>query len=208
MSFLKINEDIKMKLQKICQKHGLLSEADTAVEMAKWTTNEGEKKERPYLRCRLCKREKDIKWSKLHKSEKIEYSKKWKKENKEHYNEWVKQDRLKNPEKYRKWAKISRERAGKMRSLKESLSLRNISLDEYNKMFEEQKGLCAICNLPESRRSRKGDSICRLTIDHCHASEKVRGLLCHDCNTGLGKFKDNQDLLLNALAYLERSMNM
>lgn len=190
-------------MQKKCKKHGLISEADTMIEKIKWTTKEGEKKEGTQLRCRICKREKDIRWSKIHREERIEYSKKWKRENRDHYNEWVRKDRLKNPDKYKKWAKISRERAGNMRVLKESLSLRKISIEEYNKMFESQNGRCAICNEIETRKSRKEGNICRLTIDHCHKTDKVRGLLCHECNTGLGKFKDNIELLLNAMAYLE-----
>lgn len=64
---------------------------------------------------------------------------------------------------------------------------------DYNEMLESQKGLCALC---ESRPPKH--------IDHCHASGKVRGLLCVQCNTGLGKFKDSEDLLTKAVGYLQK----
>jgi hypothetical protein len=41
-----------------------------------------------------------------------------------------------------------------------------------------------------------------LAIDHCHKTGKIRGLLCKNCNQGLGQFKDNIDLLLSAAKYL------
>jgi hypothetical protein len=72
----------------------------------------------------------------------------------------------------------------------------------YDRMFDEQKGLCKICNRPETRISRHGD-VTRLAVDHCHRTLKIRGLLCHDCNTGIGKFADNIQLLEKAIEYLK-----
>ena len=40
-------------------------------------------------------------------------------------------------------------------------------------------------------------------LDHCHETGEFRGFLCHNCNTGLGKFKDDPEILLNAIAYLQ-----
>ncbi len=70
-----------------------------------------------------------------------------------------------------------------------------ITPEDYDRMFEDQRGVCAIC----SRESPDGR---RLHIDHCHASGRVRGLLCHDCNRGLGMFKDSQERLAAAVRYL------
>ena len=77
-----------------------------------------------------------------------------------------------------------------------------ISLDTYNDMLEEQGGKCAICNGEEITR-HKGGNIRRLSIDHCHKTGKVRGLLCANCNTGIGKLKDDVTLVKLALNYLE-----
>jgi len=69
-----------------------------------------------------------------------------------------------------------------------------MSYDEYNKMFEKQKHLCAICGERELKRL--------LSIDHDHKTNKVRGLLCGKCNQGLGLFRDNVELLKKAIKYL------
>ncbi len=73
-----------------------------------------------------------------------------------------------------------------------------ITLDQFNKMHSDQNGMCAICG------SNVGDSLGRsLHVDHCHDEGKVRGLLCSNCNTGLGKFNDNSELLFKAANYLK-----
>ena len=68
-----------------------------------------------------------------------------------------------------------------------------LTLDEYDTMMTNQKGGCAICN----------DGAKRLHVDHCHKTGAVRGLLCSNCNTSLGKFGDNVETLRNAVRYLE-----
>lgn len=68
-----------------------------------------------------------------------------------------------------------------------------ISLKDYDAMCAAQSNRCAICgNLPKKR----------LSIDHCHASNHLRGLLCGNCNTGLGMFKDDPVVMEKAIAYL------
>lgn len=66
-----------------------------------------------------------------------------------------------------------------------------ISLDRYNEMLSQQNGCCAICRVSTS-----------LHVDHNHRTSKVRGLLCGDCNRGLGLFKDNTESLSTAIQYL------
>ncbi len=72
-----------------------------------------------------------------------------------------------------------------------------IGLLEYQQMVEAQENKCKLCGREERTRQR------RLAVDHCHATMKIRGLLCHHCNTGLGNFMDDIDLLRRAIAYLE-----
>jgi hypothetical protein len=73
-----------------------------------------------------------------------------------------------------------------------------ITLEDYNKMLQEQKNSCAVCGLGADSAS-KG----RLFVDHCHTTHKVRGLLCHHCNTMLGLAKDNIDVLQKSIEYLK-----
>lgn len=73
-----------------------------------------------------------------------------------------------------------------------------ISTDDYDRMFAEQGGVCAICRQPEPDKRRK-----YLSVDHCHREGRVRKLLCSRCNKGLGHFLDDPLLLREAASYLE-----
>ncbi len=79
-----------------------------------------------------------------------------------------------------------------------------IDLKEYNKLYDSQNGLCAICRLPETFIHNKTGKPQDLSVDHSHTSGKVRGLLCQSCNHGLGKFKDDVDICRAAANYLEK----
>lgn len=70
-----------------------------------------------------------------------------------------------------------------------------ISVSDYEAMLEEQGGVCAICGGEEDHFS--------LSVDHCHDTGIIRGLLCNPCNRGLGYFRDKPELLKKAVAYLE-----
>jgi hypothetical protein len=70
----------------------------------------------------------------------------------------------------------------------------------YVEMLDSQGGRCAICgDEPGERYSHQ------LHVDHCHASGKVRGLLCRGCNHMLGVIKDDEVLLFKAVEYLRKS---
>ena len=71
-----------------------------------------------------------------------------------------------------------------------------ITQEWYDQTAEAQGGLCAICGHPD--RSAKAI----LHVDHCHDTGKVRGLLCHHCNVGLGHFRNDPALLSRAATYL------
>lgn len=80
--------------------------------------------------------------------------------------------------------------------------LYGIGVTEYDAMFEEQQGLCAICGMTE-QMTRLG--VTRgLCVDHDHETGKVRGLLCAACNFAIGKFQDDPTRLRSAAEYLER----
>jgi Recombination endonuclease VII len=72
-----------------------------------------------------------------------------------------------------------------------------ITIDDYNQMFIDQRGCCAICETPQYQTNK------RLHVDHDHVTGKVRGLLCHNCNLTLGRLKENIDVLRKAIRYLE-----
>ena len=72
-----------------------------------------------------------------------------------------------------------------------------ITLEYYNELLEKQDYVCAICG-----RTAAGNKT-SLFVDHCHKTGKVRGLLCLDCNTSLGRFNDDPNLFRKAIKYLE-----
>lgn len=79
----------------------------------------------------------------------------------------------------------------------------NISISDYNIMLEKQGGKCCICRESEITIDNRTNQVKKLAVDHCHTTGKVRGLLCANCNIGLGKFKDNVLNLKTAIEYIE-----
>lgn len=79
--------------------------------------------------------------------------------------------------------------------------------EDYEKMYNKQGGVCAICKNPEttSHNSYRTEKTKRLAIDHSHVTKKIRGLLCQGCNVSLGGFKDSIDILKAAILYLEET---
>ena len=67
-----------------------------------------------------------------------------------------------------------------------------MSIDDYNRMYQEQQGACKICQ----------KNFGQLVVDHDHGTGEVRGLLCSQCNTGIGLLGDNLSTLENAIKYL------
>jgi hypothetical protein len=74
-----------------------------------------------------------------------------------------------------------------------------ITPEQFDERLAAQNHVCAICLQPERRKKST------LSVDHCHKTGKIRGLLCGDCNPGLGGFKDRVALLQAAIAYLLRT---
>lgn len=82
-----------------------------------------------------------------------------------------------------------------------------ISLEIYNFLHKKQNGRCGICGNEESAKHSSTKNTQKLAVDHCHRTNKIRGLLCQDCNRGLGKFHDDVLKLENAIKYLKSSFN-
>lgn len=73
-----------------------------------------------------------------------------------------------------------------------------MTIEEYDCLIEKQNGRCAICNGINAEGRR-------LSIDHNHKNNKVRGLLCHHCNAALGLVKDDINVLKGMIEYLQNN---
>ncbi len=71
-----------------------------------------------------------------------------------------------------------------------------LSQKEYEKMLSAQGGVCAICGREDKKKA--------LSVDHCHTTGDVRGLLCTSCNLSIGKLDDCPETLRNAARYIDR----
>ena len=97
-----------------------------------------------------------------------------------------------NPEKAKEASRKSEQRR--------RLSKYGLTIDQYTKLLKSQGDRCAICEVPLLDN--------RLThVDHCHATGKVRGILCRHCNLLLGNAKDSLVILSAAYSYLENNID-
>lgn len=119
-----------------------------------------------------------------------EYQRAWAKRNPEKVKAYAAGWRNRHPDKAEA-LRISRNYSRKARI---AYTRYGITPEEKAVLFEKQGGCCAICLEP----------LVKVTIDHCHETGKVRGLLCYNCNVGLGLFKDSPERLHTAISYLER----
>ena len=107
-----------------------------------------------------------------------------------------------NPEAFRKWRKKWRDNNKKhvlAYGRKERFKrLYGIDLSEYDNKLKKQKKRCAICGKHEDVQKKA------LSLDHNHKTNHIRGLLCNNCNAGLGYFGDDIEKLINAIRYLNK----
>lgn len=106
---------------------------------------------------------------------------------KECLNEWRREDKKKNPRKYQDYEFA--------RGLRRNYG---ITVEQYNKMFAEQDGKCAICKCDGSEFKRG------FHVDHDKHTGHVRGILCTRCNPGIGYFEHNVEKLELAIEYLNK----
>ena len=132
--------------------------------------------------------------------------KKWRLKNPDYCKKRVKEWKMKNPEKTKEikksWAVRNKDR---MKTAMRRCLLRSIygiSTEEYQKILISQKRVCAICGNKELTKEGVENNLC---VDHNHLTGRVRGLLCRKCNSGIGMFRDNSELLFNAIRYLKET---
>lgn len=107
----------------------------------------------------------------------------------EYGRESIRRQREKSPERYRAYTRKSK--------LKQFCEKVGITLEDFHRFNQQQNGRCRLCGEPPI-------SGFRLLVDHSHITGKFRGLLCTGCNTGLGMFRDNPNLLRKAAEYVEK----
>lgn len=79
-----------------------------------------------------------------------------------------------------------------------------ITLADYESMLVLQGGVCGICGTTNpTGEGGSGKHLSHFAVDHCHATGRVRGLLCNSCNRGLGMFKDSAEMLRRAAKYVD-----
>jgi len=99
----------------------------------------------------------------------------------------------------RKWRKNNPEKVLKQ-SHKANLKHRyGITPEERHRMLEQQDHRCKICGIHESNKNK-------FNVDHDHKTGQIRGILCRNCNQGLGFFKDDISLFVKAVTYLKENM--
>lgn len=118
-----------------------------------------------------------------------------------HYRDYLKNWRKANPDKVKAYNRKSGRSENATRYRRDFHLRKNygITLNEYNAMLEIQNHMCAVCKHPQTSKG------CRLSVDHCHRTGKVRGLLCVSCNAALGLVKESTDTLIAAVEYLNAS---
>jgi hypothetical protein len=115
-----------------------------------------------------------------------EYQKAWRETHKEYRKKWFQ----KNKGKYK----------GRVRTYNLT-KLYGITEEDYNQLLLEQNNRCKICGRHQSEFKRS------LAVDHCHDTKKIRGLLCHHCNQGIGEFFENILIMEKAINYIKESSN-
>lgn len=109
-------------------------------------------------------------------------------------NKKDKEFRIDNPEKYKRKVRNS--------NLKKRYGL---TFEDLERMLRDQDRKCVICGKELFLHGASVDQAKIARVDHNHETGEIRGLLCDDCNTGLGKFRDNPEYLLKAASYLKKN---
>lgn len=107
-------------------------------------------------------------------------------------------------ERAKQWFAANPERASAARRKSNLAKNYGITLAEYDALLRQQGGVCAICGKDEPNAHGRTGKQFRLSVDHCHESGRVRGLLCQKCNRAIGLLGDDPVLMRKAISYLLR----
>lgn len=108
---------------------------------------------------------------------------------KTHSPELQRERRLQNPDRYKGYT-LQRDYG--------------MSLPDYQELLAKQKGVCAVCGVPDGSERSNNNGSKRLSVDHDHVTGAIRGLLCASCNQALGLLLDSASLLDKAAVYLRQ----
>lgn len=135
------------------------------------------------------------KWRQKNHEKDLENSKRWASNNprrlRAKYKRWFQKNKEKMHRRNREYHQNNRDSI----NVRHRLNKHKITSIEYDAMLKKQRNRCSICRCKFEKTPH---------IDHCHRTNKNRGLLCSDCNLGLGRFKDNKKYLRSAIQYLRR----
>jgi hypothetical protein len=136
-------------------------------------------------------------WKQRNKDKVAAYQKEWRENNIEKRKELKSAWDKSNPEKKKQHSKEFKTKRPDYFVNKHLEGSYGITLEEYKAILALQHYKCAGCGIEAEKAQRN-----KLYVDHCHKTNKIRGLLCQHCNTALGMVKDNPDTLLNLVSYL------
>ena len=141
------------------------------------------------------------------KEKRMKYQKEYHDKHKEELKDYLKKWRDNNQEYIKNYRETHKEESKKYRDehkneMKEYNLKRNygITKEHFEEIYNNQDGKCFICDISEKELKDKNSA--GLAIDHDHKTGKIRGLLCHNCNKGLGLLKDDPNILKKGIDYL------
>jgi len=102
-------------------------------------------------------------------------------------------------ERARRWNAENKQRVAERNRAARLKNKYGITQKEYEELGEAQRWKCAICGSKDSG-SKNSDN---LSVDLCHDTGRIRGLLCHPCNAGIGYLKESEEIMQNAINYLK-----
>jgi len=148
-------------------------------------------------KCTKCKKIKSLDYFPLWKYSKDGFNQRCKDCHNKYRVQWAKNNPIKKKQSSEKWLLNNLDYRQKV-TLKSLLKNKyNMTLDDFDLLNKNQKGRCYICG-----KNKNNERFKRLSVDHCHRTGKIRGLLCNNCNSILGLANDNIDILTNCIGYL------